>query len=618
MAANLWPASAETMTPPIRHTVRFPDPSTHYAEIEATVPTGGADAVELMMAVWTPGSYLVREYANQIDALSASGMDGTQRGVVKTAKNRWRIATGGEESVRIFYRLYCHESSVRNNWVDDRFAFLVGAGTFLTLVDDLDRPHEVTVELPDGWKQAVSPLADVDETVVDGSKPPDSRRRPTFRAENFEQLVDSPLYAGSPTVHPYEVGGVRHWLVNEGEGTSWDGPRSAQDAQRISEEMISFWGHIPYPRYAIFNLITEGRGGLEHKDSTVLMTSRWATRTRKGYLNWLRLVSHELFHAWNGKRLRPAALGPFDYENEVYTRDLWVVEGVTSYYDDLLVARSGLSTQKEYLEALSKIIERVQTTPGRLVQPMGDASYDAWIKLYRRDENSNNTTMSYYAKGALVAWLLDARLRRSSQDEVSLDTVLRAAFARFSGESGYDDGEFRSLVAEFAGAASDEIDTFLHQALNTTAELDFAPALSWFGLRFEPTEKEADEADEKAGWLGLKTRVREGRLEITEVHRATPAFAAGLSPDDEILALDGYRVTAKTWQDRLTAFRPGETAELLVSRHQRLVTVPVTFGSQPEPEWSLEVDPEASAEQVSHLTAWLGDGSSATSSSAPE
>ena len=593
------------MTSPIRHTVRFPAPGSHYAEIEALVPTGGAESLEMMMAVWTPGSYLVREYAQQIDALTASGTDGTARVITKTAKNRWRIATGGETTVRLSYRLYCHRSSVRNNWVDENYAFLVGAATFLTPVGDLDRPHEVTVELPAGWRQAVSSLDRSDESVSAET----GSNRATFHARNFDQLVDSPIYAGTPTLHRYEAGGVHHRLLNEGEGSSWDGPRSAQDAQRIAEQLISFWGSAPYPRYLLMNLITEGRGGLEHKNSAVLMTSRWATRTRESYLNWLGLVSHEQFHAWNGKRLRPVALGPFDYEHEVYTRQLWVVEGITSYYGDLLVRRAGLSTRKEYLKELSKTIDRLQTTPGRLVQPLVDASFDAWIKHYRRDENSVNSGVSYYSKGALVAWLLDVQLRRASQEAHSLDSVLRAAFERYAGDRGYSEEEFQTLIREQAGAAGEEIGSFLRQALETTEELDFTPALDWFGLRFktDAENEDSEEDSEDSGWLGIKTRVEEGRLLVDEVRRDTPAFAAGLTPDDEILALDGYRVTVKSWKKRLEAYRPDQAAELLVSRRQRLVSVPVTFGRYEAERWALEVDPHASSTQEQHLAAWLGD-----------
>ena len=216
-------------------------------------------------------------------------------------------------------------------------------------------------------------------------------------------------------------------------------------------QQAAFWGAAPYPRYVIFNLLTESGGGLEHKNACTLMSSRWKSRTREGYLDWLGLVSHEFFHAWNGKRLRPVELGPFDYEREVYTRGLWMVEGITSYYGDLMVRRAGFSTRKEYLKALGKTIEGVQTTPGRLVQSLDESSFDAWIKLYRRDENTGNSGVSYYTKGEVVAFLLDAKIRRATGGQRSLDDAMRLAYQRYSGERGYRPEEMRKVFEEVAG-----------------------------------------------------------------------------------------------------------------------------------------------------------------------
>ena len=607
------------MNPTLQYTVRFPAPATHYAEIEASFPATAGQPLELMMAVWTPGSYLVREYAKNLEALRAEGSRGEPLTITKTAKNRWRVEAGSGDRVTVHYRLYCHELSVRTNWVDDQFALLIGAATFLTLPDGLDLPHQVGLELSEGWSQASAALPESPESTA---------RTPIFVAKDFDQLVDSPIHAGSPAVYDFEVDGIPHQLINDGENGTWDGPRSAEDTQRIVEEQIAFWGAAPYPRFLFFNLITEGRGGLEHKDSTVLMTSQWATRTRESYLGWLGLVSHELFHAWNGKRLRPLALGPFDFENEVYTRDLWVVEGITSYYDDLLVHRSGITTRKEYLKALSRTLKTVQTTPGRNVQPLSDASFDAWIKLYRRDENSANVAMSYYSKGAAVAWLLDMSLRRASDDSLPLDAVMREAYTRFSDERGYGEGEFRALVGEMAAtkASSEEaqaVDAYLRRAFETAEELDYQPALSWLGLRWKAKDSDEDseeakngdsgsEAEEETGWLGLVTRTDEGRLLVREVRRETPVHAAGLSPGDELLALDQFRVPADGWEKQLERYRPGQSAELLVARRGRLVTLSVTFGTEPEQSWELEIDPDATPEQQRRLAAWLGDETSSS------
>ena len=584
------------MPEPISYTVRFPAPQTHYFEVEALVPTEGRPEIELMMAVWAPGSYLVREFARNVEALAASDEAGKPLPTGKTVKNRWRIETRGASRVTVRYKVYSREMSVRTNFVDSSFALVNGAPTFLTLADGPERPHDVRVELPPEWKVVVSPL----QTVPGGSET-------AFRAASFDALVDSPLYAGNARVYRFEVAGRPCFLVNEGEGGVWDGPRSAADAEKVVREQVDFWGVAPYPRDVFFNLITEAGGGLEHRDSSVLMTNRWRTRTHEGYLDWLGLVSHELFHAWNGKRLRPAELGPFNYEGEVYTRSLWVVEGFTSYYDDLLVHRAGLLTRKEYLKRLSKTIEGVQTAPNRLVQPLEDASFDAWIKYYRRDENSVNTATSYYSKGALVAFLLDAKIRRATAGARGLDDALRLAFERFSGDRGYTTEDLYRVFEEVSGT---DLVPWLDRAVSSTAELDYGEALEWYGLRFgedekSKAEKELEPEELPAAWLGADTEVQEGRLTVTVVKRGTPAAEAGLNVGDEILAIGDYRVPPEGLDDRLKAYRPGEKAVLLVARRDRLVQLPVTFGEKPKSLWKLEPLPTATPEQQARLTAWL-------------
>jgi predicted metalloprotease with PDZ domain len=592
LAASLYGAA---MPEPISYTLRFAAPQTHYVEVEALVPTDGLPEIELMMAVWTPGSYMVREFSRNLEGVSAAAETGDPLPIFKTSKNRWRVETRGVPRVAVRYRVYAREMSVRTNFVDEGFAILNGAPTFLTLAGGTQRPHEVRVVLPPQWRTSVSSLPGADNS---------------YRAPDFDTLVDSPIYAGNAPVYRFEIDGHPHLLVNEGEGAIWDGPRSAADTERIAREQAAFWSTVPYDRYVFFNLITESGGGLEHKNACVLMTSRWKSRTRDGYRDWLELVSHELFHAWNVKRLRPAELGPFDYENEVYTRSLWFAEGVTSYYDALLVHRAGLSSRDEYFKKLSKDVEALQTTPGRLVQPLEESSFDAWIKYYRRDENTVNTGISYYTKGSIVSFLLDARIRQATAGRRSFDDVLRLAWKRYSGERGFERDELRAAVAEVAG--SDQ-DAWLTRALETTEELDYEPALAWYGLRFVESEEdngaEKDKppkaSDEPAGWLGVDTELQSGRLVVTQVRRETPAYDAGVNVGDEILALGDYRVPPEGWDERLKAYRPGQKETLLVARRERLMRLPVVFGEKPRLRWKLEVDPEATPEQRAHLEDWL-------------
>ena len=591
----LAPAAASAQPPePIAYTLRFPEPHTHYVTVDAQVPTGGRPEVELMMAVWTPGSYLVREYARHVEAVSARTPGGEPLPVAKSRKNRWRAATGGADAVVVSYRVYGREMSVRTNWIEADFAMLNGAPTFLTLADDdVARPHDIVLELPADWGGTATGLA-----------PHPGGAPHAWRAPDFDTLVDSPIVAGNPTVHPFTVAGVPHELVNVGESGVWDGPRSAEDTERITRELHRMWGLMPYDRYAFLNMITEAGGGLEHGNSTLLMTSRWTTSSRPRYLRWLGLVSHELFHAWNGKRLRPVELGPFDYEAEVHTESLWVVEGLTSYYADLAVHRAGLSTEAEYLASLSRQIRGLQTTPGREVQPVSLASWDAWIKFYRADENSRNTSVSYYTKGAVVGFLLDMRVRAATGGAKSLDDVLRAAYARYSGARGFMPNEFRATAEAVAG---EPLSGWFAHALDSTAELDYAEALDWLGLTFGE-DPEQDEDGNEDGWIGVVTRNAGGRLLVAQVPRDTPAHAAGFNVDDEILAIGGHRVLPPEWNARIAQAGAGARLDVLVARRGALRRIAVETAPPPGRRWELRPVEEPTDAQTRNRKAWLSGG----------
>jgi len=582
-------SSAAQAPEPIRYTLRFPAPYTHYVEVDADVPTGGAAAVELMMAVWTPGSYLVREYSRHVEDVRALAPDRRPLALAKTAKNRWRVETGGAPRVTVSYRVYGREMTVRNDWIESRFAMLTGAATFLTLAETGPRPHEVRLELPPDWKTTMTGLAGI----------PGAPHQ--YRAPDFDTLVDSPIVAGNPAVYEFEVAGKPHYLVDTGEAGVFDGARAVKDVEKIVRTVDAMWGQLPYDKYVFLNMITESGGGLEHKNSVLMMTSRWATSTRPRYLGWLGTVSHEFFHAWNVKRLRPVALGPFDYEQENYTPGLWIAEGFTSYYGDLLLHRAGLSTRDEYLQGLGRTIASLQTSPGRLVQSADEASFDAWIKSYRPDENSSNTTISYYTKGEIVAFLLDAKIRRATGGARSLDDVMRLAYERFSGARGYTIDEFRRVAEEVSGL---DLSAWLTRAVSTTEELDYGEALDFLGLRFAPVP-EPKPGQPARGWLGLRTRTDDGRLVVTQVVRGTPGYDAGVNVDDEIVALDEFRVRPDDWSRMMDAYTAGRSASLLVARRGELMRLPVTFGREPAPAWRIEIAPGANAEQQARLAAWL-------------
>jgi predicted metalloprotease with PDZ domain len=529
----------------------------------------------------------VREYERHVESVTAKSPDGRESPVVKTRKNRWRLGTGGAPTITMSYRVYGREMTVRNNWIEAGFAMINGAPTFITLADRVPRPHDVRIELPAAWKTARSPLMPV------------AGAPNTFRAADFDELVDSPLIAGNPVIREFEVGGKKHYLVLEGDTAFFDADRAAADAKKIVEAAgVVMGARYDYPHYYFQTLVTDAGGGLEHKNSTMLMTGRYTTRAPRSYLNWNGLVAHEYFHNWNVKRLRPVELGPFDYESEVYTKGLWIAEGFTDYYGAILVRRAGLSTLDEYLEDLSNQIESVQNTPGRLVTAVGQASFDTWIKQYRPDENTPNTSINYYPKGAVIAFLLDARIRTATNGTKSLDDAMRLAYQRYSGDKGYTLEEFYKTMSDVAGS---DLTPWFRRVVDTTEELDYTEALACFGLRFR-----AVDAKNARAWLGMSARMDNGRLLVSQVRRGTPVHDAGLNVNDEILAIDDVRVRADGLNARLEQYKPGDTVTLLVARRDRLTRLSVTLGAEPRRAWRLEVAPEATEEQKQQLNEWTG------------
>jgi predicted metalloprotease with PDZ domain len=578
-------ASGQSLEP-IRYTLSFPAPHSHYLEVEASYPTGGRAQIDLMMAVWTPGSYMIREYERHVDGLTVMS-SGKRLDVEKTRKNRWRAMTGGATSVQVRYRVYAHEMSVRTNWVDEELAVINGAPTFITLVEQPSRrPHEVRVVLPPTWSRSLSAL-------------PPGRSENTYVASDYDTLVDSPILAGSPSIYEFAIQGKPHYLVNFRERGIWNGQQAVRDLARAADAIASFWGDMPFDRFYFFNVIGGVRNGLEHKQSALLNTPRNSTRERDEYLAWLSLASHEYFHAWSGKRLHPVELGPFDYENEVYTRALWFVEGVTDYYSELFLWRAGVATAEEFLSALSATVRALQTTPGRLEQSVERASYDAWIEYYRADENSPNTAISYYTKGAVVGFLLDARIRQATEGSRSIDDVMRVLYKRFSGDVGYTSSDLRTAVVEVVGRqAETDFRNWLHTVLETTEELDYRDALAWFGLRM------AAPAVAPRSWLGIVTRSQNDRAMVSEVRRGSPAASAGISLLDEIVAINGEPVSAEQFTANIQQFSPQTRVSLTIVRAETTRQIDVVLGTDPGYGWELTGLSAPSREQIQHFDAW--------------
>ena len=455
----------------IVYNLRAPRPESQTIEVEAAFPTDNQAEIEIMMPVWTPGYYRVEDYAGRVESLTARNPDGNPLEVAQPRPNRRHIRTAGAKTVHVAYRLSCKQRSVTTNWVDPALCVLNGAATFFTLAGSPPRPHEIHFELPASWKRAATSLPAAPDGLPNH-----------FRAADYDEIVDAPIVAGDPVVHEFNVAGCRHALVDLGDLGTWDGARAARDIEQIVRATRDFWGELPFKNYLFLNVFRPGGGGLEHKNCTLLTASAARFENPGAYRGLLNFISHEYFHAFNVKRLRPVELGPFDYENPPRTDGLWISEGLTSYHAELLVARAGLATLDDYLAELSATIDQLQNSPGRLVQTLAQASLDVWnTSTSGVGLRGSKTAVSYYIKGAVAGFLLDAKIRRLTRGKKSLDDVMRLAYRRYSGAHGFTAAQFRAVAREVAGL---DLDPWFHKVVESTDELDYTEALDWYGLHF--------------------------------------------------------------------------------------------------------------------------------------
>lgn len=572
------------MSEPVRYRVSMSRPHSHLFEVEATFPAGHPSLV-VALPVWTPGSYLVREYSRHVQDFTASVP------FERLDKRSFRLETKGQ-SVTCRYKVYANELTVRTSHLDGTHGYFNGATLFFYVEALRDLPCHVTIDAPKGWRTTVA------LEQVNGA----------FVAPNYDELVDSPFEIGTHTPITFTAANVPHEVVLWGE-PQLDEKKLVTDLTRIIETEASLFGGLPQKRYVFFVYATDkGRGGLEHKASTALLYPRTGFASAKGWEDFLTLSAHEYFHLWNVKRVKPRRLVPFDYAQENYTQLLWYFEGGTSYYDNLLTRRSGLMSGARYLTRMGESFTSLYTTPGRKVLSLVDASTIAWTKHYRPDENTNNTAISYYLKGEIVCLLLDLHIRRATQDTKSLDDVVRLLWSRFGNESGVPEDGVEAAASEVAGVS---LKDFFDRALRGTGELDLE-VLSHVGVevKFRPRESPNDKggtpprtrSDKVEGWLGIVPRSGPG---IASVLEGSPAMAAGLYADDEVIALDGLKCDASQLVNRVEDRKPGETVKVSIFRRDRLLEVPVTLEAKPADGVYLQRVERPTEAQKRAWEAWL-------------
>ena len=576
----------------ITHVITFTDRAHNYFEVESQfdVPEGQTE-LELHMATWTPGSYLLRDYSRHIENVELEGLGNLQ----KISKNTWKASQLKTETLRLKYRVYAREMSVRTNWVENDFAFINGAPTFMRPVGGDALAHILHLELPMEWPESATSLSAI------------NKRKHIYTAENWDELVDSPIVVGDLEIKELVTNSKqKHYLVNVGDYRFWDIDEASEAVSKIVNSQQEFWGIDPLIKpYYFLNLVVESRGGLEHKHSTALMHNRYVMKNRDDWTNWLNLVAHEYFHAWNVKRLRPKALGPFDYEKENYTSELWFSEGLTTYYANLLNYRAGLITKKEFLKKYAGYIQGLSKIAGQTTRSVADASFDAWIRHYRPDENSSNATVSYYSKGAMLGLVLDAHIRKNTKNKKSLDNLMRMAYELYSGKQGFVNADLYRLFGEIA---TDNSEDLVKNLVESPDYLDVTEAINYWGLELEKVQKKKeDDVSFPVASLGFNFDKSKDDLIVSKVLRETPAFKAGVNAQDELIAIDNIRVKKADFEKRMKAYRPGTDVELLISRRGKLLTKSATTIEKPIKDWKLKELEESSQAQKSNFQEWLAE-----------
>ncbi len=549
-------SSTNLPTATINYQVAMPNPQNHLFEVTLHLEDYSLSTLDLKMPVWTPGSYLVREYAKQLQDFSATSDD---KALIwrKIGKNHWQVDTDGISEITVKYRIFANELTVRTNHLDATHGYFNGAAIFFRIPEFDKQPIRVTIKTPPQWQVTTTlPVAEEQKNTF------------TFVAADLDTLVDSPFEIGSHQLHDFEVRGKPHQLAIWGKGNVKVQPL-IEDIKKIIEVEADMFGGLPYEKYLfLLHLSSQSFGGLEHKDSCSLIYRRFGFSDRDKYERFIQLVAHEFFHLWNVKRIRPKELEVFDYDRENYTPSLWFCEGTTSYYDLLIPLRAGIYNVKSYLINLSKEITRFQTTPGRKVQPVSESSFDAWIKLYRQDANSPNSQISYYLKGEMITLLLDLMIRSRHQNQRSLDDVMLKLWQKFGkDEIGYTADELKQIIESVAGT---DLTEFYQRYIHGREELPFNEYLEPFGL--ELVEYTASEP-----FLGIKVVSNNAKESIKFVEYDSPAQIAGIDAGDELLAIDGIKVTGKELNERLKDYQPQDTIEITVFHQDELRTYSVTL-----------------------------------------
>ena len=566
---------------PIKHEISMSEPFSHYFEVKTTVDVSKeSNSFDLKMAAWTPGSYLIREFAKNVESVTAES-NGSKLVITKTNKNTWRISLSpGLKSVTVHYRVYAFEMSVRTSFLDDAHGYINPASVLMYAPKFASLPQEVSIIPHKDFKKVSTAMKNVGGFH--------------FVAKNLDELIDSPIEIGNHKVWDFKVNNIPHQIAFYG-SAKVDSVKFLADVQKMAEEAQKVVGAHPCDHYLfIIHNLNRGGGGLEHLYSTTCQVSRSNYETTKGYQGIMNLLAHEYFHLWNVKRIRPKALGPFDYENENYTHNLWFSEGITSYYADVINQRTGMVSTADYIKALGDEIASVENTPGNQVESAAESSWDAWIKYYRPNENSRNASVSYYDKGALLGGVLNMWIIQQTKGEKCLDDVFKFLYQTYylKAGRGFTDQELEDAFSKVAGAsASDFFKTHIY-GVKTPAYVSLFKA---FGYQFT----DANSA-KTVPYIGLT--ISAGR--VSSIYKGGAAYVAGLNVGDEILKVNGADFPGI---DKLVVDKkPGDSLVFSIKRDGMERTFLVAIQQTPLKAFVIESEATPTEAQLKLRHKWLG------------
>ncbi len=569
----------------INYSISFANPATHYCEIEIQFNNIKSDTVTLFLPVWTPGSYMIREFARQVQNVEGVSPSNKKLSIQKTRKNHWEVNTKGEKSFTVKYKVYCNELTVRTSEINDEHAFINCSNVFMSAKGMEGEKCSVQINPYSSWKTISTGLEKIsgkDENNL-------------YEADNYDILADSPIEIGNQKVLEFEIQNIKHYIALTGRA-NYDDKTLITDFKKIAEAQIAFFGDIPYKHYTyICHLVEKGGGGLEHLNSFAVQFPRWSFKDDKSYKQFLGLVSHEFFHLWNVKRIRPFELGPFDYDNENHTFGLWVAEGWTSIYDNIFIRRCGVLDNKEYYEFIEKEVNDIMRFQGRFNQTLFESSYDTWIKFYRQDENSKNSQVSYYTKGALVALMLNIEIITSSNSEKSLDDALKALWEDYKKNpaKGFTNERVKEICEKLAGK---DLTDFWNKYL---MGLDELPLFDYF----KNTGLTAKDANKDLLTFDIETSNPPGKLIITKIYEGGSGYTAGLNTGDEIIAINDVRIE-KEYEKILKENKLGDDVRVLINRKGFIKEIKVTL-TPAIPKYEISEIENMNDDQRKVLNKWL-------------